>query len=411
MPNSAGPTPPSVSAPPRAAALDGVVVLDLGQIYAGPYCTHLLRSLGATVIKIEPFEGEPIRWRSTGETSGQAFLMLNAGKKGVRLDLKQPRGKEIFLELARQADVVVENFTEGVLDRLGIGWEVLHEIRPELVLASGRAYGRHPATEGLRGMDVTVQAVSGIVSCTGFPDGAPVKAGGAVADFAAGTHLATAVLAALFQRERTGEGQHVEVAMQDAIVPTLTSNFAGLLESGGEFPERTGNRHGGLAICPYNIYPAADGWVAILCLRPKHWTDLCRVMDRPDLARDPLLATPAGRVQKMNEVDAAVTAWTSRLGKDVVFRVVQQADIPAAPVRPLREVLHDPVLRDRGMLADIGEGSRACTILGSPVQLPDSPEPKTWPAPLLGENTAEVLRDRLRLSDEEIEQLTADGVI
>lgn len=334
-------------------ALDGVLVLELGQIYAGPYCAHLLRSLGA--------------------------------------------------------DVVVENFAEGVLERLGIGWETLHEIRPELVLASGRAYGRHPATDGLRGMDVTVQAMSGIVSGTGFPDGPPVKAGGAVADFAAGTHLATAVLAALFQRERTGPGQHVEVAMQDAIVPTLTSNLAGLIESGGDFPERTGNRHGGLDISPYNIYPAANGWVAILCLRPKHWSDLCRVMDRPDLAADPRLATPAGRVQNMDEVDAAVTAWTSHLGQDEVFRSLQQAGIPSAPVRQLSDVLHDPVLRDRGMLTDIGD--RACTIFGSPLHLADSPEPETWPAPLLGEHTAEVLRDRLNCSDEQIQQLVAEQVI
>ena len=147
-----------------APALDGVLVLELGQIYAGPYCTHLLRSLGATVIKIEPFEGEPIRWRSSGQTSGQACLMLNAGKQGVRLNLKKPRGRELFLKLARQADVVVENFAEGVLERLGIGWDVLHQARPELVLASGRAYGRHPAAEGMRGMDVTKQAMSGIVS-------------------------------------------------------------------------------------------------------------------------------------------------------------------------------------------------------------------------------------------------------
>jgi crotonobetainyl-CoA:carnitine CoA-transferase CaiB-like acyl-CoA transferase len=404
-------TPVTPGARPQAAALDGVLVLDLGQIYAGPYCTHLLRSLGATVIKIEPFEGEPIRWRSTGETSGQAFLMLNAGKQGIRLNLKKPQGKEIFCRLVRQADVVVENFAEGVLERLGIGWEVLHEIRPELVLASARAYGRHPAAEGLRGMDVTVQAVSGIVSSTGFPDGAPVKAGGAVVDFATGTHLAAAVLAALFQRERTGQGQHVEVAMQDAIVPTLTSNFAGLLESEGAFPERTGNRHGGLAICPYNIYPVVDGWLAILCLRSKHWTDLCRLMDRRDLADDPLLATPAGRVKKMDEVDEAVTAWTNGLDKDSAFRLLQQADIPAAPVRSLREVLDDPVLRDRGMLAEIGEGPRACTVLGSPIHLADSAKPETWPAPLLGEHTLEVLRDRLNLNHEEIQRLTADGVI
>jgi formyl-CoA transferase len=249
------------------------------------------------------------------------------------------------------------------------------------------------------------------VSATGFPDGAPVKAGGAVVDFSAGAHLAAAVLAALFQRVRTGQGQHVEVAMQDAIVPTLTSNFAGLLESAGEFPERTGNRHGGMSICPYNIYPAAGGWVAILCLRAKHWTDLCRLMGRPDLADDPALATPAGRVARMDLVDDAVTSWVSGLDRDSVFQLLRQAGIPAAPVRSLREVLHDPLLRDRGMLADIGEGARACTVLGSPLQLADSARPETWPATLLGEHTLEVLRGRLKLDDAEIEQLSADGVI
>jgi crotonobetainyl-CoA:carnitine CoA-transferase CaiB-like acyl-CoA transferase len=189
-----------------------------------------------------------------------------------------------------------------------------------LVLASARAYGRHPAAEGLRGMDVTVQAVSGMVSSTGFPDGPPVKAGGAVVDFATGTHLAAAVLAALFQRERTGQGQHVEV-------------------------------------------------------------------------------------------DEAVTAWTTGLDKDSAFRLLQQADIPAAPVRSLREVLHDPVLRDRGMLAEIGEGPRACTVLGSPIHLADSAQPQAWSAPLLGEHTLEVLRGRLNLNGEEIERLAADGLI
>ncbi|WP_216892846.1 CaiB/BaiF CoA transferase family protein [Nocardia alni] len=394
---------------PRGA-LAGIVVLDLGQVYAGPYCTHLLRSLGATVIKIEPFGGEPIRWRSSGATSGQAFLMLNAGKKGVRLDLKKPQGRDLFLELVRRADVVVENFAPGVMDRLGIGWDVLHAVRPTLVLASGRAYGDHPAAEGMRGMDVTVQAMSGVVTTTGFADQAPVKAGPAVVDFAAGSHLTSAVLAALFQRERTGEGQHVEVAMQDAIVPTLTSNIAGLLEAGGDFPERTGNRHGGLAVCPYNIYPVIDGWLAILCLRPKHWTDLCGLMGRDDLADDPALATPAGRVLKMDDIDDAVSAWTRGLDKAEAFRLLQAADVPAAPVRSLNEVIHDPVLRDRGMLTEIGEGERACTVLGSPLQMGDSPAPAA-PAPLLGEDTEEVLRTFLEMSPEDIGRLREESVI
>lgn len=392
-------------------ALDGVVVLDLGQVYAGPYCTHLLRGLGATVIKIEPFGGEPIRWRSTGETSGQAFLMLNAGKRGMRLDLKKEQGRQLFLDLVGVADVVVENFAPGVIDRLGLGWSVLRRVQPRLVLASGRAYGRHPAAEGLRGMDVTVQAMSGVVASTGFEDGPPVKAGPAVVDFAAGSHLATAVVAALLQRERSGRGQHVEVAMQDAILPTLTSNIAGLLEAEGDFPERTGNRHGGLAVCPYNIYPVVDGWMAILCLRPRHWTDLCRLMGRHDLAADPALATPAGRVLKMDDIDAAVSSWTSGLAGDVAFRMLQEADIPAAPVRSLRDVLEDPVLVDRGMLRSVGDGDRASTVLGSPLQMGESPFPEPTPAPRLGEDTDAVLRDVLGLGPEEIARLHDSGVV
>jgi crotonobetainyl-CoA:carnitine CoA-transferase CaiB-like acyl-CoA transferase len=393
------------------AALEGIAVLDLGQVYAGPYCTHLLRALGAKVIKIEPFEGEPIRWRSTGKTSGQAFLMLNAGKQGVRLDLKNSRGRALFLDLVEHADVVVENFAPGVMQRLGIDWEVLHAINPKLVLASVRAYGDHPAAKGLKGMDVTVQAMAGIVATTGFSDAAPVKAGPAVVDFAAGSHLTSAVLAALFQRERTGTGQHVEVAMQDSIVPSLTSNIAGMLEAVGDFPERTGNRHGGLAVCPYNIYPATDGWVAILCLRATHWSDLCRVMGRPDLAADPELSTPAGRVGRMDDVDTAVAAWSSGLDKSTAFELLREADIPSSPVRSLSEVFHDPVLRDRGMITEIGTGDRVCTVFGSPLQMGDSPVPKPAPAPVLGEHTDDVLRTWLDLSASAIRQLRDDGVV
>jgi formyl-CoA transferase len=396
---------------PPVTALDGIVVLDLGQVYAGPYCTHLLRALGATIIKIEPFEGEPIRWRSTGQTSGQAFLMLNAGKQGMRLDLKKSQGRTLFLDLVAHADVVVENFAPGVMHRLGIGWDVLRAVKPRLVLASGRAYGDHPSAEGLKGMDVTVQAMSGVMATTGFPDGAPVKAGPAVVDFAAGSHLASAVLAALFQRERTGTGQHVEVAMQDAIVPSLTSNIAGMLEADGDFPERTGNRHGGLAVCPYNVYPATDGWLAILCLRTKQWTDLCRLMGRDDLAHDTLLATPAGRVARMDDIDTAVAAWSAGLDKRTSFDLLRQADIPASPVRSLSEVFGDPVLRDRGMITEIGTGDRACTVFGSPLQMGDSPVPIPAPAPVLGEHTDDVLRTWLNLSDAAIERLRDAGVI
>ncbi|MCW2778755.1 MAG: carnitine dehydratase [Frankiales bacterium] len=335
-------------------ALQGVVVLDLGQVYNGPYCTHLLRHLGATVVKVEPPSGDPVRWRSDSATSGQAFMMLNAGKRGLRLDLKHPEGKALFLDLVRCADVVVENFAPGALDRLGLDWPTLSQANPRLVLASSSGYGSDGPYSALRGMDVTVQAMTAVLATTGFPDGGPVKAGPALADFGSGVHLACAVLAALFQRERTGLGQRVEVAMQDAVLPSLTSNIAGALEGGPDFPERTGNRHGGLAVVPYNVYPASDGWMAVLCLRDRHWEALCAVMQRPDLAADAALATPSGRVARMDDVDAAISAWTVGSSKDELFRLLQDADIPSAPVRSLHEVIHDPHLRHRGMLQEVG---------------------------------------------------------
>jgi len=393
------------------SALAGIVVLDLGQIYNGPYCSHLLRHLGATVIKIEPFDGEPIRWRSSARTSGQAFLMLNAGKQGVRLNLKHAQGRQILLDLVAEADVLVENFAPGTLDRLDLGWDVLHATNPRLVLASGSGYGSSGPNSRLRGMDVTVQAMTGVVATTGFADGPPVKAGPALVDFAAGTHLAAAVLAALFHRERTGTGQHVEVAMQDAILPALTSNVAGWLEAGGDFPDRVGNRHGGLSVVPYNVYPTTDGWVAILCLRDRHWVSLAGLMQRPDLADDPELANTAGRIAAIDKLDLAVQEWTMTLDKGELVRLLQQADIPSAPVQSLAEVIGDPHLRERRMLREIGAGDRACTVLGSPLRLSDSVEQLPGPAPLLGEDTEDVLRERLGYDDDELDRLRAAGVI
>ena len=294
--------------------LDGVVVIDLGQVYNGPYCTMLLSRLGADVIKVEPPGGEPVRVRAGERGESHAFSLLNGGKRGIVLDLKQPAGRSALLALAAGADVLVENFAPGVMSRLGLDYDVLHEVNPRLVVASGKGYATAGPYREFRAMDLTVQAMTGVLSATGFPDAPPVKSGAAVADFAAGAHLAVGILAALHQRERTGGGQFVEVAMQDATLPMLTSGLAGLLDSGGTRPERTGNRHGGMAYCPYNVYPAADGWIAVLCLNERHWQRLCDVMDRPDLARSPAYADNAQRVSRMADLDLVVAQWTERTG-------------------------------------------------------------------------------------------------
>ncbi|WP_033288736.1 CaiB/BaiF CoA transferase family protein [Amycolatopsis jejuensis] len=393
-------------------ALDGILVLDLSQVYNGPYCTTLLAQLGAEIIKIEPFGGEPVRWRVLGEKQTAAFDLLNGGKKSLRLDLKQPRGKELFLKLAARADVVVENFSPGALDRLGLSYPVLAEANERIILASGRGYGPSSPHAQARAMDLTIQAVTGVMATTGSPDQPPTKAGPAVADFFGGTHLMGAITAALYQRTRTGRGQHVEVAMQDAVLPSLTSSIAGHLDSGGTLPERTGNRHGGLAVCPYNVYPAADGWVAILCMADKQWRSLCLLMDRPDLAEDPDLATPPARVAQMDHIDDVVGKWASGLGRDELVTRLQAAEVPCAPVLSLSDVLAGPLVGADGMLRPVTDASGTPSyVLGSPLRLADSAPVAPEPSHALGADAEDVLAQQLGLSGADVRKLREDKVV
>lgn len=392
-------------------ALEGLLVLDLGQIYNGPYCGMLLAHLGAEVIKVESPNGDPTRWRAAGQES-YPFLMLNGNKHGLRLDLKDPAGKELFLRLVERADIVVENFGPGVIDRLGFGYDALAEANPRVILASGKGFGNDGPYRDYPAMDITIQAMTGVMEINGFMENPPVKAGIAAADFAGGTHLLAAILAALYQRERTGRGQQVEVSMQDALLPTLTSNLGGYYSSGGTLPERTGNRHGGLSVCPYNVYPASDGWVSILCVTDRHWERFCGVMDRPDLWADTDLHTTVGRAARMDEVDEAVGEWTVQHTKDEVFDLLRDAGIPAAPLQKLAEVAHDPHLRHRGMLREVEHPTMGTvTTFGTPLRLSESDPVASEPAPLHGQHSRDVLRRHLDLTDAELDRLAADHVI
>ena len=391
--------------------LDGVTVLELGQIYNVPYCALLLAHLGANVIKIEPPGGEPARHRAGGQDA-TPFVMLNSGKRSVRLNLKTKRGRDVMLALAARADVLVENYRAGVLDRLGLGYPVLHATNPRLIVASGRGFSPKGPYKDLAAMDLTVQAMTGVMAATGFSDQPPVKAGPAIADFLGGVHLLSAILAALLQRTQTGEGQHVEVAMQDAMLPPLTSNLSALLDYEGALPERTGNRHGGLALCPYNTYQALDGWIAIFCATDRQWLSLCDVLQRPDLKADPSLQTNPARAGRMTEIDAIVTEWTNARSRVDCLAILGEAGIPAAPVKSLREVLDDEQIAASGMLRTVRHPRRGdMRVFASPLRLEDSPQPELAPAPGLGEHTREVLHNQLGLSDEELEQLEAEGVI
>jgi CoA:oxalate CoA-transferase len=391
--------------------LDGMLVLDLGQIYNGPYCGLLLGFMGARVLKIEPPEGDVVRRRKR-EVEPYPIVMLNSNKESVVLDLKQPQGKEIFLALARKADVLVENFAVGVMDRLGLGYEVLRKQNPRLVYGGSSGFGLDGPYRDLAAMDVTIQAMSGIMNATGQADGPPTKAGPAVCDFLAGVHLCAGILGALVQRERTGEGQRVEVAMHEAAVISLASAMGAVMDGDTKVPDRTGNRHPALAMAPYNTYPCTDGHVAIFTSAERHWHAIAEVCGRPELLTDPDYATTPLRAAKVEEIDAMVGAWTRPQSKDQVMRALTEAHVPCAPVKTAREVASDPHLEARGYWADVQHPRRGKTRVPiSPIRLHTGGKGEIRsPAPTLGQHTDSALADVLGLSAKELAALRAAKV-
>jgi CoA:oxalate CoA-transferase len=393
--------------------LEGMLVLDLGQIYNGPYCGLLLGFMGARVLKIEAPEGDVVRRRKRN-VEPYPLVMLNSNKESVVLDLKHPEGKALFLRLVRQADVLVENFATGVMDRLGLGWEVLHKANPRLVYGAGSGFGLTGPYKDLPAMDLTIQAMSGIMNATGFPDRPPVKAGPAICDFLGGVHLFGGIVSALVQRERTGEGQLVEVAMLEAAVMALASALGAHMDGETErVGWRTGNRHPALAMAPYNVYATSDGHVAIFTASERHWHSITRVLGREDLLTDPAYATTPGRAAKMDEIDAMVEAWTRAQSKDEVMAILTKAHVPCAPVRTTAEVANDPHLLARGVWHDLDHPRRGKTrVPRSPIRLHGSTGGDVHRrAPLLGEDTDRVLSELLGLSAAELEKLHAARVI
>jgi CoA:oxalate CoA-transferase len=396
---------------PRAnRPLAGIIVLDFGQVYQGPYATLLMAKAGADVIKIEPPQGEPLRQRAPpGKSTTFPIAMLNGNKRAVTLNLKDGRGRALLFRMVEQADLLLENFAPGVMDRLGVGWSVLHEINPRLVYASGSGYGLTGPDRDNLAMDLTIQAVSGLISTTGFPDGPPVKAGPAVVDFLSGIHLYAAAVTALFERERTGCGRLVEVAMEEAAYATLTSPLQAYFET-GKVPPRTGNSSHGRS--PLGVYPTKDGYVALNVAVEAHWHNLLKAMGREELRDDPRFANNAARVKHMAETDAAIAAWTSTLGKMEVFAIAKRYRIPLAPVREVDEVMHDRHMHERGMLEEIEHDEIGRVVVpNSPLRFHGADPVATTPSPKLAQHNAEIYGGWLGLSEAEMAALAKDGVI
>lgn len=407
--------PPDASHPAALAVgahpLSGVTVIDLSHVYNGPYCTLLMALSGATVIKVEPHGGEHLR--SRGDMGGAAlpFAMLNSNKQAVTLNLKDERGRDLLRAMVRRADILIENFAPGVMDRLGLGAQALLDVNPRLIYGSSSGYGKSGPYRDYPAMDLVMQAMSGVISVTGFPDQPPVKSGPAVCDFSAGIHLYAAVMTALYERERTGRGRVVEVAMQDAIYASLASNLGMLHASGGAAPARTGNRHGGLGISPYNVYPASDGWMVVNAASDQHFRAILDVIGRTDLNGDPRYATRPARVAHMLEVDALLETWTTITPKDVAARLLLAAGVPCAPVRDLAEVVADPNMHARGSLQWVDHPDLGRVVLPhSPLRFEGDDRVPLKSSARLGADNAAVFGTWLGLSDVELQTLADDGV-
>lgn len=392
--------------------LAGITVLDLGQIYNGPYATFLMAMSGARVIKVESLMGEALRGRGALSSAAYAFALLNQGKESITLNLKSRKGTQIFHRLVTHADVVLENYAPDTMEELGLGAAKLLELNPRLIYAAGSGYGRAGEHRDYLAMDITVQAMAGVMSTTGVDGLPPLKAGPAISDFFGGVHLYGAVLTALLERERTGKGAILDVAMQDTVFPTLATIIGAYYYHDRTLPGRNGNKHPALTMAPYNVYETSDGHVAIICTREAHWRSLLSAMGREDLLDAEQYQTMLSRAERMEEVDELVNRWTSARHKADVLRILQTAEVPSAIVRNLEEVLSDSHLRARGLLRDVIHPTMGEITLGhSPISVAFGDAAPPSLAPELGAHNESVYGGILGLSDTDLNALREDGVI
>ncbi len=394
-------------------ALDGIRVLDLTQYEAGPSCTELLAWLGAEVIKIEPPAGEPAR-RALSERPDKDsyfFLLLNANKKSITLNLKSPRGRAIFAELARETDVVIENLAPGAMERLGLGYEDLRRINPRLIAASIKGFGSSGPYAEYKSFEWIAQAMGGVMSMTGAPDGPPARTTAGLGDTGAGLHCAIGILAALVQRQATGVGQRVEVAQQDAVLNLHRIHLRDYYQD-GQPGARIGNRS--RAVAPSNLYRCRpfgpNDYVYVHVANQDMWRALTQVLGRPELAGDPRFGDQRGRVGHADEVDALVEGWTEKHTKHEAMKILGAAGVPCGAVQDSAEVLSDRHLIERGMVVPMEHPMRGTFMMpGNPVQLSDSPTTVTR-APLLGEHNPDVY-SRLGYTEADLLRLKDEGVI
>jgi crotonobetainyl-CoA:carnitine CoA-transferase CaiB-like acyl-CoA transferase len=398
-------------------ALSDVTVLDLGQVIAMPFCTMLLADLGARVIKVESRERGRERmslgvkrWRDGVEERVPAAQYRERNKLAITLELKTPKGVQLFTELAQHADVVTENFSVGTMERLGLGYDDLKRIKPDIIYASITAFGQHGPYASQRGYDILAQAISGYMSITGFPDQPPTRSGQSISDYYAGMLCAFSIVSALHYRHRTGKGQRIDLALLDSLVVAL-DNLGERYTIGGEILTRAGNvSFGGSSS---GVYPTTDGHVAIAAgASDAVWGRFCEIIGRSDLARDPRFAATAARRDRRDEIAAIIQGWTGQRPKADVVRILAAAGVPAAPVNNVAEMVADPQVRAREMFVEMDHPTYGLVkATGTPLKLSETPGRVRWLAPHPGEHNQEVFVGLLGYSRDDLARWHAEGVI
>jgi crotonobetainyl-CoA:carnitine CoA-transferase CaiB-like acyl-CoA transferase len=388
--------------------LDGIRVLDLSRVIAGPYCAMLLGDLGADVVKVErPGRGDDLRYLRGGNGMSAPFAACNRNKRGIAVDLQHPDGARLVFELARRADVVIENFLPGVAARLGLGYAHVSAVNPSVVYASVTGFGQDGPYAKRPGYNTIAQGMSGLMALTGMPGHPPTRVAGSISDLSASWVAFGMVNAALVHRARTGQGQHLDVnllASSMALLPDPASIYLAT----GERPRREGNRNP--ALTPAEAFPTKDGWINIVLLNPDQYTRLCEVIGDPELAA-PRFATNELRLEHYTEFRARMEAALGQATTAEWVARMEKGQIAAGPIYEFDEVFEDPQVRHLGLVAEFEQpGLGPTRVLGFPARASATPAAIRRPAPRIGEHTDEILTE-LGLASEEIDRLVAGGVV